>query len=90
MRPLAVLPVAALYGALEAGAQNMQLVTGIPGALVLVVQALPILFLVAIWGAIKPDSVRLAPLDEEELSVQGYGLEHGDSPPSRRSIRESG
>lgn len=52
--PVGILPVALLYGALDAGAENMQLVTGVPGALLLVIQALPVLFLVALISRGRP------------------------------------
>jgi len=46
--PLAVLAAALLYGLLDAGSSNMQVVTGAPGALVSVIEGLPILYLLGI------------------------------------------
>jgi simple sugar transport system permease protein len=58
--PFATVIVAVLYGGLSAGGENMQFVTGIPGAVLSVVEGLPILFLVAITSRARPMSRRAA------------------------------
>jgi simple sugar transport system permease protein len=44
--PLAIPFASAFFGALEAGANRMQAITGVPGSLIFLVQGLPVLFLV--------------------------------------------
>lgn len=67
--PVATFVVALLYGGLEAGAQNMQLVTGVPGAAISIIEGLPILFLIAILSKTRP-AVR-GGLRREQLAESG-------------------
>jgi simple sugar transport system permease protein len=55
--PFGVALVALFYGMLNAGATSMQFATGVPGALVSVIQGLPVLFLV--WFVAKGKRPRL-------------------------------
>jgi ABC-type uncharacterized transport system permease subunit len=76
--PLAVVVVALLYGALDAGAENMQFATGVPGALIAVAEGLPILFLVAIVSRARPAS-RARPSDPEPAARSVAPLEEARS-----------
>lgn len=48
--PIAVIPAAAFFAALETGAQAMQRATGVPSSLVLVIQGMTLLFVLAGLG----------------------------------------
>ena len=62
--PVGIVVVALVYGGLDAGAQNMQLVTGVPGALISVVEGLPVLFLVALLSKARP-AIRGGPMRDQ-------------------------
>jgi simple sugar transport system permease protein len=72
-RPIGVVGAALVFGALRAGATPMQAATGIPIDLVVVIQALVIMFIAApalVRGIYRIKAVRTA---APEISIKGWG-----------------
>lgn len=69
--PLGVVPAAFLLAILETGARHMQAMTGVPAALVFVMQALPVLFFL---------TIRATPLVRRLSERAVMVAEHGASP----------
>ena len=73
-RPLGVVAAAFLFGALRAGATPMQAATGTPIDIVVVIQALVIMFIAAPALVRAIYRIRAEPQDERRSLRQGMGL----------------